>query len=325
MRPAVIVIAFAAVLAPSSGQAQPRIARESLPAAVRPEVERQIDELFSADAARRANGACELGRLRAAAAPAIPVLVSLLADDAPTPMVRCRLERQMGAWARDFEGRDIDLSPWPPTSPAREAARALASFDIRALDAVLAATTDPVFPVRKYVAWILGGIDDDRAVSALMRLLRDDHPRVRAAAAEGLGRQEDGASVYPLVGVLWDRDAEVRETAAWALGRLEDPAAAEWLIHALRDSESRVRAEAAWALGRIEAPAAVNALSRALRDPDAHVRRQAVWALGRIDGARARQALMEAADHADRDLRRLAISALAGAVDPNPNPRAGLP
>jgi HEAT repeat protein len=296
MRSAVVAIALAAILASSSGQAQPRIARGSLPASVRPEVKSQIDELFAADAVRRANGACELSRLRGAAAPAIRFLVSLLADDMPTPMVRCRLERQMGAWARDFEGRDLDLSPWPPTSPAREAARALHAFGVRALDAVLAATTDPDFTVRKYVAWILGGIDDDRAVWGLMRLLRDDYPRVRVAAAQGLGRQEDRVAVYPLVGVLWDKDAEVRETAAWALGRIEDPAA-------------------------------VGALSRALRDPDESVRRQAVSALGRIEGAAARSALIEAIDGVDLDLRRLVISALAGAVgpNPNPNPRADLP
>jgi HEAT repeat protein len=360
MRPAVIVIVLTAVLASSSGQAQPRIARESLPASVRPEVARQIDELFAPDAVRRANGACELSRLRDGVAAAIPFLVSLLGDDVPTPMVRCRLLRQMGAWARDFEGRDLDLSAWPPTSPAREAARALERYGIGALDAVLAATIARDFTVRKYGAWILAGIDDDRAVSGLMRLLRDGHPRVRAAAAQGLGRQEDRAAVYPLMGELWDKDAEVRAAAAWALGRLEDRTAVESLVQALGDPEPTVRSEvawalgrvedrravaslgalltlpdpdararshAAWALGRIEDAAAVSALSRGLRDPDERVRRQAVWALGRIESAAARGALIEAVDGADLDLRRLAISALAGAVDPNPNPnpRAEIP
>jgi HEAT repeat protein len=326
-----------------------------LPASASVEVRRQVDELFSPDPLRRANAACELSRLEDAAAPAIPFLVSLLADDLPTLMVRCRVERQMGAWARDFDNRTLDLTQWPPTSPAREAARALSEFDTLALEATLAAEADPIFSVRKYVAWILGDIEDhdERASSALLRLLHDSHPRVRAAAAGGLGQQEAPAAVRPLMTALGDTDAEVRDAAAWALGELEDPAALDTLVDALDDPAPAVRSQAAWALGSLEDPRAASALAalllrpdadaavrrqvawalgsiedaagvdgliRALRDPDPGVRRHAVWALGEIEDARARDALLDAVEQGDSELRRMAIGALAEAVDPNPNP-----
>ena len=81
-----------------------------------------IAQLQAPAASTRAAAACELGRR--SELPVAP-LIAVLDDDRPTPTVRCRVEHQIGSWARDFAGREIDTSEWPPTSPAREAARSL--------------------------------------------------------------------------------------------------------------------------------------------------------------------------------------------------------
>ena len=79
-------IALAAVvLATQSLGAQPRLAPDALPMSAAPEVRALVSELYAERASARAVAACELGQLGTTGEPAIPHLLSMLADEAPTP------------------------------------------------------------------------------------------------------------------------------------------------------------------------------------------------------------------------------------------------
>src|SRR5512134_2383170 len=115
-------------------------------AAPRPrvELERAVAELAVADASRRAEAACEVGRHRSEASHTVPALMRLLADDVLVGPVECG----MSPWLR----RSLEAKPeeWRrlATSPAREAARALAEIGRAALDPLLRALEDASFTVR---------------------------------------------------------------------------------------------------------------------------------------------------------------------------------
>ena len=269
-----------------------------------------VERLQSPAAAVRATAACELGRLAHGATLPIAPLVAALADDRPTPAVRCRIEGQMGRWARDFAGRELDTSEWPPTSPAREAARALIRGDDGIVAPVLSALRDPDATVRKYAAWILGRREDTRAVTPLIARLSDDDMTVRVYVVEALGQIEDTAAVQPLSSMLADPASRVREESARALGRQESSAAVAPLVRALRDPDARVRTATARALGQIEDPVPVPVLAALVDDQDAGVREATVVALGHIPGAPATDALLDAATHEDPRIRARALRAL---------------
>ncbi|MGD2152502.1 MAG: HEAT repeat domain-containing protein, partial [Gemmatimonadales bacterium] len=112
--------------------------------------------------------------------------------------------------------------------------------------------------------------------------LEDDDPRVRRYAAWALGELENDRGVMPLIQSLDDRDADVRLVAAWGLGEIKDDMAVYPLIELLDDDEPLVREMAALALGEIEDPAAVRPLTEALRR-DERLREPVIWALGEID------------------------------------------
>ncbi len=275
-----------------------------------PDVAALIERLQAPTASARAAAACEIGRLGHRSELPVAPLVAVLDDDRPTPAVRCRLERQMGRWARDFAGRELDTSEWPPTSPAREAARSLVRGNEDIVVPVLDALGAPDPTARKYAAWILGRREEARAVGPLVGRLGDDDPTVRAYVVEALGRLEDPTAVRPLTSGLTDPDARVREESAIALGRLAATAAVPALVDALRDADADVRVEAVRALGRIRDPQPVAALALLVDDQDAEISEAAVRALGRIPGEPATTALLEAVDHEDPHIREHAIDAL---------------
>lgn len=105
-----------------------------------------------------------------------------------------------------------------PTSPGREAARALAAIGQPAFD-------------------------------PLVRTLEQGGAAGRRHAAVALGLLDDGRVVPPLIARLADTDSSVREHVAWALGAIGDARATDALTAALKDEDVKVRRHAAWALG----------------------------------------------------------------------------
>jgi HEAT repeat protein len=205
--------------------------------------------LSAPDPGTRATAACELAEARGpAVGAAVPALVSLLADDSSVDAISCG----DGLWNEDWR---TDRWVRCVTSPALEAARALAYAGRAALEPLLQALRDPRATVRQYVARALGLAEDERvrqaAVEPLSRTLEDEDENVRRTAVQVLGRLDAGRAVRPLIAALRDRAPRVRVAAAPALRDVDVPAASDALVAALEDDAWRVRRHAAWALGQI--------------------------------------------------------------------------
>jgi HEAT repeat protein len=342
-----ITLALLLTVFAAGAPAQPTVPRDQVPA-MPGGIRSLVDRLYSPDAKERAEAACQLGRRHAEAVGAIPVLLSMLADDVMVPAIEC----EMGPWVR----RNLPVSPdaqkWMQTSPAKEAAEALGDIGYAAvpgllqalansewkvrkfaavglgemdqivqradvIDALAGRLTDPQVEVRDQSAWALGEIEDPEAVEPLLRALHDGDTRVRTRAAWALGEIEHPSAVNGLVTALNDSDAAVREKSVWALGEIESELAVEGLVPLLHDADAKIRRQVAWALGEIESGAAVPALVQALSDGVVDVRRQAAWALGEIEHATAVEGLTRALKDDDWQVRKTAAWALGEIEDPS--------
>ena len=273
-------------------------------------------DLQSADPAARACAARELGARGVESIASVPGLVTLLADDTIVSMPECIDD---GEWHGGLDRVDDVIDR--PTSPAREASRALSRIGAAAVQPLVTALGDVRATMRRYAVIALGLIDDHTVVKpAVARLettlgdsdwqvrrsavwalagsgdastfgaiagrLKDDYPRVREMAARGLGRMEDRRAVSALTGALGDPEWSVRREVVHGLGQLHANEAVDAIIQRLDDEHPEVRQMAAWALGEIEDRRAAPGLRHALGDRDAKVRHQAGWALGQLkDGA----------------------------------------
>jgi HEAT repeat protein len=285
------------------------VPRDRLPAMTN-SIRSLVDRLYSADPKARAEAACELGRRPTSAEPAIPVLLSMLGDDAIVPAIEC----EMSPWMRRQLPNNPDAQKWMQTSPAKEAAEALGDIGNLAVPGLLQALASSDWKVRKFAAVAFGEMDHiidlGTVIDALGRTLADANVDVRDQSAWALGEIEEPASVDLLVRALRDADARIRVRAAWALGEIEDASAVEGLLDALRDSDPAVRERSIWALGEIESERAVDGLLPLLGDADAKVRRQAAWALGEIEDPSALDDLRAAANDPNAEVRRAVAQAL---------------
>ena len=329
-------------LCATSAEAQPTLARDRAPS-VAAEIRPFVDRLYAGDASARAEAACQLRKQHRDATTAIPILLSMLADDVTVPAIECH----MSDWLRRQLPVSADARKWSETSPAKEAADTLGHIGDAAVPGLIQQLANADWRVRKFAAhglgeaepqldrpnavaalgerltdthrdvrdrsaWALGEIEDAAAVPALTRALRNDSDRgVRNRAAWAMGEIEDASAVEGLVAVLGDPDAELRKQAVWALGEIESGRAVTGLVRALADAEVSVRKQAAWALGEIEDAAAVPGLVAALAgDADVSVRREAAWALGEIESHGAVDALIRALKDPDYRVRKTAAWAL---------------
>jgi len=259
----------------------------------------------------QARAAWALGRVGPAAAPAVPALAAVAADEGRLVDPRWsavvalgRLGPVSGAAVPTLLGLLSDSD-----ADMREAsARSLGAIseDRTVVSGLIAASRDRDQLVREGAAVGLGAIGPPAAdaAEALERLCEDDWPAVRVAAADavflvtgkppaqlrpaGSGRspQAVGAALPTLLGGLGCSSERTRGISTFEIGKL-GPDAAETapLLAGLlaTDSNLDVRWSAAWALGKMRAAGAVPALARAVvhdRDPD--VRAEAGSALGRI-------------------------------------------
>jgi HEAT repeat protein len=213
--------------------------------AVPDDVSSAIRRLSSRDPLERDKAACELEAMKERAAPAVPFLIELLADE-----------------ARSTD----DDSDW--FAPGVSAQDALESVGEAAVGPLIAALGHEKPPVRIRAANTLGGMKAQRAGRALGKALADPNHTVRAAAA--LALEEVGRpSVTRLLGVLGDKKAEgrIRALVAQRLGEHACPEVKRALIHSLLDEHPWVRALAAGALRGIVDVTAVAPLLDALRVP----------------------------------------------------------
>ncbi|HVK16173.1 MAG TPA: HEAT repeat domain-containing protein [Fimbriiglobus sp.] len=254
-----------------------------------------IELLGHEDPATRKRAAVALGRMGAAAKPAIPALIRAFSDE------------QNCAAAVDALGLigptaipDLLEEMKKKEKPLRwRAAIALGRIGPAAKDAVPALVAalkeDEESMVRSAAASSLGqlGATAKDVVPEVVKALRDESSIVRFGAVAGLGGFAEAARSSPeLLGVvvtegvpaltaaLRDEDRGMRLQVVVALGLL-GPAAKESLpalIEALRDEDRRVRLQASYALG-LFGSAAKDALSDLIRaaeqDADEGVRRSA--------------------------------------------------
>jgi HEAT repeat protein len=305
-----------------TGHTQPTISKDTISSDIPADVRAEIEGLYAADAATRAQAASHLGKMGARAIPAIPFLVKLLGDE-----------------------QKVELYPGAhTTSPGQEARKALVKIGKPAVEHLLLALQDKDWLIRSGAAWVLGEIKDKRALEPLDKLmrtdknivvvpyyaaealgkidierliaaLRDEDSRIREIAAEGLGRLKDARAVEPLLSALLDKKKEVRRAAAEALGKIKSPKAVKPLIDALQDTDGYVREHAALALGEIKDPGAVAPLIAALQHKDWATRWKAAWALGEIKDARAVEPLIVALQDKKAEVRHRAAWALGEIKD----------
>lgn len=262
------------------------------------DVSARVSELGSANPTVRAMAACALSYAGAAAVPAIPRLIQLLADDATTGRINCH------------DGTPQALVP-EKSSPADEAMKALASIGKPAVEPLLATLNAGDERIRTRAVRVLGRIEDQGSMNALVVATRDvSAPQVRVQAIRALSRVSGTQALEALRAALNDENVQVRREAAWSLSRRGDSRALDSLLFALNDGSWQVRAQAVRGLRRISNERAVEHLTAAMRDEKAEVRLEVVKALGRIGGERAVETLNGALNDENQIVRQQAQRSL---------------
>jgi HEAT repeat protein len=294
--------------AQSRGQSDARIQDPGTTPVTRAEFERTLN---SADAQERAAAACAAGKRRALEA--LPMLVGMLGDDTPIQPIKCW---EGGRWNPAIESLK-------QPSPGEQAAIALASMGMPALEPLTNALNDSNPSARRNAAWAIGELTNMRggdragAVPQLVVLLNDSDEWVRMSSARALGEIKDDRATEDLIARLSDGWWRVRKQSAWALGEMKEDRAVETLCHVLvSDAEPDVRTTAAWALGEIHDNRAVEPLCNALSDAQPEVRKTAAWALGETKDKRAVEPLCNALrTDAQSEVRKNAAWALGETKD----------
>jgi hypothetical protein len=150
--------------------------------------------------------------------------------------------------------------------------------------------------IKRYVAWALWRIPDNRAVEPLLALL-NIHDELTQSAIQTLGRIGDYRATEPLRAFLLNNSNEdLRATAASALGEIRDDYAIDALITALKtDNSAKVRRLAAFALKYYRGEKVIDALIAALGDEATII---PIWARYALDeqGEQARPHLKKVFD-----------------------------
>lgn len=268
------------------------------------DVAEKVKELSAADATQRVTAACALASMGPRAAPAVPSLVRLLADDTAVSRELVCYRGIEPSTGDEFEGL------WKP-SPGEAATQALIAIGRPAVEPLIGALTDKQPQARKNAAWALAEIRDTRAAEPLVGLLNDEAWQVRAFVVIGLGEVGNVQMAGSLVAAFRnEQNPQVRWYMAASLGRFHDACVIEPLIDALKDAQPRVRAYAAASLGQVQSPLSVEPLIAALSDESAQVRMYAAASLGQVRDQRAVEPLNAALKDQDKQVRMYARSAL---------------
>jgi len=306
--------------------AQPSLPKGNIPADIHPGVREQLERLHSPNPVDRGYAAQAIGKLGAAASPAVPFLASMLDDTSA-------LE-----WRAQFFTQGALTSPGELAGEALAAlAREGSSFPPGVVEHILSALKDARSAVGAAIA--LGALKESRAIDPLIVLLSAPEPKSRRVAARALGEIGDRRAVAALIEALKDRDHQIAASAHGALRAItgqdfgvhfadwevwwsaEGPA---WLsargpgefdrhVKDLTQGNWVTKVEAAAALGRLRDVRAVQPLLAVL-DPAHHPEVRKAAALALISYARDKRAMRALRDLAagdpNDDVRRTALEAL---------------
>jgi HEAT repeat protein len=212
--------------------------------------------------------------------------------------------------------------------PEREA---LAGESLRLFDSLTGKRAEDV-RVRRYLALVLGKLQDRTAVPSLMTAAKDPDSETRLYAVWALGMIGDPSAVDAVLESSLSDDAGARKMAAYVLGRLGDRRAIPRLRVLLEDSVADVRWNAAISLASLGDGSGLPVL-RSVVDRDA-LARQAVLTADQSEVAivgaakaiallkdRESLALLEKVSREDPNLRvraaaRAAVDAIRGSDKP---------
>jgi HEAT repeat protein len=225
---------------------------ESEKAAPEP-VATQIKTLRNGDTQARADAAAKLATAGTAAQGAILALLETLCDP--------RADRQVYIYG----GVPLDSTT---TSPAGEAAEALAAIGPPAVESIIAILKYGDPGSRQAVVRALGPVKELSIAEALIPVMEDENPATRMAAIQALGTVRDPKNVNLLIAALKDQPVRTRSGAAAALGQTGTGQAIEPLINALKDGDSNARLAVIEALGEAGDPRAADSLVPILKDKD---------------------------------------------------------
>ena len=260
------------------------------------QVREKIIRLYHEDPIERAWAAYQLAKIGRGAEPATPYLVNLLDDETPV-----LLSRYLGGGYHSSSD----------TTPADEAARALAKIGDAANPFLVDATGDKNANTRRLAAKSLGKIGNIESVPHLIKLLDDEDRRVRATSAIALGNYNHPHAAQLIMDAIPNASSTARADMIYALAQVNDIIVVPFLIQRLPDEEPNVRAAIVHALGKLHDARTLDVLLGSLADKDPIVRANSVYALGNYYAPRVIQALITTLSDQDTQVRDAAVEALA--------------
>ncbi|MDD4454741.1 MAG: HEAT repeat domain-containing protein [Candidatus Methanomethylophilaceae archaeon] len=174
----------------------------------------------------------------------------------------------------------------PHADPAvrLKAAEALGRFgDLRGVQPLINALTDPDAEIRWRAALSLGMLGDQRAFSALVVALDDPAFEVKRRAAESIAVLRSSGAVRPLCELMKSPDPGTRSLAVETLGEFHDDEAVRTLLAAREDVHSGVKSAALSSLLKL-ADYWTSRVTVFLKDEDPVIRRNAVSTLTTLLG-----------------------------------------
>jgi HEAT repeat protein len=251
--------------------------------------------LYDADPVERAWGAYQISKQGAAAAPAVPYLTELLDDDNEV-----LLSRYLGSGFHSSAA----------TTPADEAARALAKIGTPAVDALTQKLKDPNPQVRRRVTKALGQTGSMSTVDALLQTIEDPDPRVRAAAAIALGSLRHPIVAQRLMDAYASTPPDRQSHLIYAMSQINDIIVVPFLIEQYASANADTRAAIVLALGKLRDARAIELLLKAVQDEDEIVRANAAFGLGAFYTEPVMSTLLFALDDSVEGVRNAAVESL---------------
>ena len=165
------------------------------------------------------------------------------------------------------------------TTPAQEAARALAKIGDPALKTLQQAARSEDENVRRLAFKALGQIGDLSSLDLLVNALQDPSRKVQASAAMALGNYHNPIAAQRLMEKYPALDTLARIQLIYSLAQINDIIVVPFLIEQSEHASADERAAIALALGKLRDGRALASILQMSNDPDEIVRANAVYAL----------------------------------------------